>query len=216
MNTISNERLEKMAAGGGFNFNEVEAISSELLALRKERERAEPVGYRKLFTCSSCGAEGLDEPLESRCHCNGDGARWIEGRLYIAPPAPVVADDVLAALRNVAKIRLDFNDFDGDRRGMADCLGEAEEALIEVVNRRAAMLNQSQPVAETDTTSQQFESLAGKAVGEYASSMADAHMAWLNTNFPRNAYSDEEWEEVSLYTWLAWRDSQRNACFPGT
>ncbi|WP_320204651.1 DUF3850 domain-containing protein [Cronobacter sakazakii] len=56
------------------------------------------------------------------------------------PPAPVVPDDVLAALRNVAKIRLDFNDFDGDRRGMADCLGEAEEALIEVVNRRAAML----------------------------------------------------------------------------
>lgn len=60
--------------------------------------------------------------------------------LYTAPPAPVVPDDVLAALRNVAKIRLDFNDFDGDRRGMADCLGEAEEALIEVVNRRAAML----------------------------------------------------------------------------
>lgn len=30
---------------------------------------------------------------------------------------------------------------------------------------RAAILNQSQPVAETDTTSQQFESLAGKAVG---------------------------------------------------
>ncbi|EOG5366149.1 hypothetical protein ACLEZ9_002554 [Cronobacter sakazakii] len=30
---------------------------------------------------------------------------------------------------------------------------------------RAAMLNQSQPVAETDTTAQQFESLAGKVVG---------------------------------------------------
>ncbi|ELY5916130.1 DUF551 domain-containing protein [Cronobacter sakazakii] len=29
---------------------------------------------------------------------------------------------------------------------------------------RAAMLNQSQPVAETDTASQQFESLAGKVV----------------------------------------------------
>ncbi|EOI3485352.1 hypothetical protein ACMSX7_001206 [Cronobacter malonaticus] len=57
-----------------------------------------------------------------------------------APPAPVVPEDVLDALRKVAKIRLDFNDFDGDRRGMADCLGEAEEALIEVVNRRAAML----------------------------------------------------------------------------
>lgn len=55
-------------------------------------------------------------------------------------PAPVVPDDVLEALQKVARIRLDLNDFDGDRRGIADCLGDAEEALIEVVNRRAAML----------------------------------------------------------------------------
>lgn len=58
-----------------------------------------------------------------------------------AQPAPVVPDDVLTALQKVARIRLDLNDFDGDRRGIADCLGDAEEALIEVVNRRAAMLN---------------------------------------------------------------------------
>ncbi|HGY6853994.1 TPA: DUF551 domain-containing protein [Escherichia coli] len=57
-----------------------------------------------------------------------------------AQPAPVVPDDVLDALQKVARIRLDLNDFDGDRRGIADCLGDAEEALIEVVNRRAAML----------------------------------------------------------------------------
>lgn len=57
-----------------------------------------------------------------------------------AQPVPVVPDDVLAALQKVARIRLDMNDFDGDRRGIADCLGDAEEALIEVVNRRAAML----------------------------------------------------------------------------
>lgn len=55
-------------------------------------------------------------------------------------PAPVVPDDVLKALQKVARIRLDLNDFDGDRRGIADCLCDAEEALIEVVNRRAAML----------------------------------------------------------------------------
>ncbi len=58
-----------------------------------------------------------------------------------AQPAPVVPDDVLDALQKVARIRLDLNDFDGDRRGIADCLCDAEEALIEVVNRRAAMLN---------------------------------------------------------------------------
>ena len=55
-------------------------------------------------------------------------------------PAPVVPEDVLAALQKVARIRLDLNDFDGDRRGIADCLGDAEEAFIEVVNRRASML----------------------------------------------------------------------------
>lgn len=57
-----------------------------------------------------------------------------------AQPASVVPDDVLDALQKVARIRLDLNDFDGDRRGIADCLGDAEEALIEVVNRRAVML----------------------------------------------------------------------------
>ncbi|MEH8345039.1 hypothetical protein RAH25_10630 [Klebsiella quasipneumoniae subsp. similipneumoniae] len=55
-------------------------------------------------------------------------------------PAPVVPDDVLDALQKVARIRLDLNDFDGDLRGIADCLSDAEEALIEVVNRCAAML----------------------------------------------------------------------------
>ncbi|MDP1297939.1 DUF3850 domain-containing protein [Klebsiella quasipneumoniae] len=56
------------------------------------------------------------------------------------PVVPVVPDDVLDALQKVARIRLDLNNFDGDRRGIADCLCDAEEALIEVVNRRAAML----------------------------------------------------------------------------
>ncbi|MEH8560366.1 DUF551 domain-containing protein [Klebsiella pneumoniae] len=61
-----------------------------------------------------------------------------------AQPAPVVPDDVLDALQKVARIRLDLNDFDGDRRGITDCLCDAEEALIEVVNRRAAMLAAAQ------------------------------------------------------------------------
>lgn len=44
---------------------------------------------RKVFTCTGCGAEGLDEPLESRCHCGEDGAHWVESFVYTAPPAPV-------------------------------------------------------------------------------------------------------------------------------
>ena len=61
--------------------------------------------------------------------------------LYRHAQQPVVPQDVLEALQKVARIRLNLNDFDGDRRGIADCLGDAEEALIEVVNRRAAMLH---------------------------------------------------------------------------
>lgn len=65
---------------------------------------------------------------------------WTATPLCRHAQQPVVPDDVLDALQKVARIRLDMNDFDGDRRGIADCLGDAEEALIEVVNRRAAML----------------------------------------------------------------------------
>ena len=61
-------------------------------------------------------------------------------KAMLPQPAPVVPDDVLEALQKVARIRLDLDEFDGDRRGIADCLCDAEEALIEVVNRRAAML----------------------------------------------------------------------------
>ncbi|MFV5984082.1 hypothetical protein ACNPB3_19635 [Klebsiella pneumoniae] len=65
--------------------------------------------------------------------------------LYRHAQQPVVPDDVLDALQKVARLRLELNDFDGDRRGIADCLGDAEEALIEVVNRRAAMLSGGKP-----------------------------------------------------------------------
>lgn len=65
-------------------------------------------------------------------------------------PAPVVPEDVLDALQKVARIRLDLNGFDGDRRGIADCLCDAEEALIEVVNRRAAMLQELKKSAGTE------------------------------------------------------------------
>lgn len=70
--------------------------------------------------------------------------------VYAEQPAPVVPDDVLDALQKVARIRLDLNDFDGDRRGIADCLGDAEDALIEVVNRRAAMLQAGNSPAQSD------------------------------------------------------------------
>ena len=66
-----------------------------------------------------------------------------------AQPAPVVPDEVLEALQKVARLRLDLKDFDGDRRGIADCLGDAEDALIEVVNRRDAMLHAGNSPAQS-------------------------------------------------------------------
>ncbi|EPY8418506.1 DUF551 domain-containing protein [Klebsiella pneumoniae] len=69
-----------------------------------------------------------------------DRALPVGTQLYRHAQQPVVPDDVLDALQKVAQLRLDLNDFDGDRRGIADCLCDAEEALIEVVNCCAAML----------------------------------------------------------------------------
>lgn len=54
--------------------------------------------------------------------------------------ASAIPSDVMAAIQKVARIRIDLNNFDGDKRGIVDCLGEAEESLIEVVNKFAAQL----------------------------------------------------------------------------
>ena len=66
------------------------------------------------------------------------GVDWAEG----CKPrnSPVIPDDVLSAVRKVARIRADFDDFDGDRRGIGDCLDEAEQELIVTINEHAAML----------------------------------------------------------------------------
>ncbi|WP_319703309.1 hypothetical protein [Cronobacter sakazakii] len=113
-------------------------LTERVLSVLALRERAEPDYIR--YDCGCCGWETIEDWRDNDVcpKCNHKPLGKTE--LYTAPPAPVVPEDVLDALRKVAKIRLYFNDFDGDRRGIADCLGEAEEALIEVVNRRAAML----------------------------------------------------------------------------
>ncbi|WP_085107264.1 hypothetical protein [Cronobacter sakazakii] len=189
MSTISNDVLEKLSVryrllakihdgSESQAWEESALIVEELLALRKERERAETVGVPDLHKVVYHFRD-LNEGFPVERFKADYVIAWM---LANYPPAPSIADDSLPYDPQIAEY---------------EQMMEAEQV-------------------QADTTSQQFESLECKAVGEDASSMADAHMAWLNTNFPRNAYSDEEWEEVSLYTWLAWRDSQRNACFPGT
>ncbi|EGO4295262.1 DUF551 domain-containing protein [Escherichia coli] len=53
---------------------------------------------------------------------------------------PVIPNEVLSAILKVAKIRADFDDFDGDRRGIGDCLDEAEQELIVTINKYASQL----------------------------------------------------------------------------
>ncbi|HGH4641086.1 TPA: hypothetical protein ACJIWV_002879 [Enterobacter asburiae] len=54
--------------------------------------------------------------------------------------SPVIPDEVLSAIRKVARIRADFDDFDGDRRGIGDCLDEAEQELIVTINKHARVI----------------------------------------------------------------------------
>ncbi|EHK3727341.1 DUF551 domain-containing protein [Escherichia coli] len=53
---------------------------------------------------------------------------------------PAIPSEVLSAILKVARIRADFDDFDGDRRGIGDCLDEAEQELIVTINKYASQL----------------------------------------------------------------------------
>lgn len=103
---------------------------------------------RKLFTCSGCGAEGLDEPLESKCHCNEDGAHWVESVVYTAPPAPVSVPEPIKR-----------NDADGwwmykGRRVGGGCAEWYNRALDDC---RAAMLQGAEPVTPAYKSPDDFD-----------------------------------------------------------
>ncbi|EOI5740718.1 hypothetical protein ACMS02_001409 [Cronobacter turicensis] len=119
MSTISNERLGAFILGSQPWNEEIEQMATELLALRKERERAEPVACPKCGNTGSADSGGVQpwgEPILIECDCT-------------APPAPG-ADDSLPYDPQIAEY---------------EQMMEAEQA-------------------QADTTSQQFESLAGKVV----------------------------------------------------
>ncbi|EGT4286840.1 hypothetical protein DOX45_01205 [Cronobacter malonaticus] len=131
---------------GATFYNAAEFALDEVMELLAPPAPVVPEGLRIALSNAGIAAPESDEMLwASQQDYIQMLVTWVKDRKPFKP-ASVLPVDVLAALRNVAKIRLDFNDFDGDRRGMADCLGEAEEALIEVVNRRAAMI--AAPVEE--------------------------------------------------------------------
>lgn len=67
--------------------------------------------------------------------------------------SPVIPGDVLSAILKVARVRADFDDFDGDRRGIGDCLDEAEQELIVTINKYASQLA-AEPIAPNDVREQ--------------------------------------------------------------
>ncbi|HFO8475649.1 TPA: ead/Ea22-like family protein [Escherichia coli] len=51
--------------------------------------------------------------------------------------SPTIPDEVLSAIRKVARMRVDSVAFDGDKRGLINALDEAEDALILTVSEYA-------------------------------------------------------------------------------
>lgn len=132
MSTISNERLESLQRQfkeEGFNDirdSEVMQLVEENLALRKEREKAEPVAW--MLTDNEFGHSVATKAGFTLNFYRSKG--WGVTPLYTAPPAPGADDDSLPYDPQIAEY---------------EQMMEAEQA-------------------QADTTSQQFESLAGKAV----------------------------------------------------
>ncbi|EGF5360681.1 DUF551 domain-containing protein [Escherichia coli] len=67
--------------------------------------------------------------------------------------SPVIPSEVLSAILKFARVRADFDDFDGDRRGIGDCLDEAEQELIVTINKYASQLA-AEPIAPNDVREQ--------------------------------------------------------------
>ncbi|ENC8105293.1 DUF551 domain-containing protein [Escherichia coli] len=68
--------------------------------------------------------------------------------------SPVIPGEVLSAILKFARVRADFDDFDGDRRGIGDCQDEAEQELIVTINKYASQLA-AEPIATNDVREQQ-------------------------------------------------------------
>ncbi|MCB8448194.1 hypothetical protein [Klebsiella aerogenes] len=133
--TITRERIEEIILDNSASLEEFMAITRMALAAMGSKPVAEVLSNRPGNDTSTI-----------------DRALPVGTQLYHhAQSAPVVPQDVLEALQKVARIRLDLNDFDGDCRGIADCLWGAEEALLEVVKQRAAMLQAGDAVRDLST-----------------------------------------------------------------
>ncbi|ELY4827298.1 hypothetical protein SM097_003825 [Cronobacter sakazakii] len=178
MSTISNERLEELANGDmEVWYSESQSMARELLALRKERERAEPVEHESHIrrevnvggnTWVQCSAQAFEREKARGAICRV---------LYESPPAPEVpaayeinddATDYHLGWNACRAVMLksgndDIGSWSNHKNTPTDKpkseMSQKAEQLLRETTALAATLS-----AENDTTAQQFESLAFKSV----------------------------------------------------
>ncbi|EGT4300214.1 hypothetical protein CVY58_RS06150 [Cronobacter sakazakii] len=124
-------------------------LTERLLSVMALRERAEPVAYISKADLDA----GYPHILARK-----EYSKACPMAVYSAPPAPVVPDELVYKLLDIAKRAAEEADECANAEFSDNSMKHARE--IAEWERRAAMLNQVQPVAETDTTSQQYGSLA--------------------------------------------------------
>lgn len=167
-----NELVTNMEFAARAPVEVVRAMAAELQK-RREADSAEPVsqtynlpelieGMEVSIDVSTCDADlgnryfgTVTEALELDTAKNGYIllVQDAEPNFDVNGNYPVIPSEVLSAILKVAKIRADFDDFDGDRRGIGDCLDEAEQELIVTINKYASQLA-AEPIATNDVREQ--------------------------------------------------------------
>ncbi|ELY4528808.1 DUF551 domain-containing protein [Cronobacter sakazakii] len=140
MSTISNERVEFYATTKppfGYTGSDINTMARELLALRKEREKAEPSYY-------------LNQAVPAAYEINADATDYHRGWNACRAAMLQSGNDEIGSWRNPKNTPTD--------KAKSE-MSQMAEKLVRDTTALAATLS-----AETDTTAQQFESLAGKAV----------------------------------------------------
>ncbi|ELY2672638.1 hypothetical protein SMC00_004266 [Cronobacter sakazakii] len=185
MSTISNERVEFYATTKppfGYTGSDINTMARELLALRKEREKAEPVAWlvcgSKTFKYRTASTR---EVAEQAVKDRKDGS--CIKPLYTAPtaqeypetlPCPVILEPnfrlgkgvrtatMLRALQTRAEHQAELDAMTPEQRAEYEARMDEFKAMLPSPSKDSMSVDAQQ--AETDTTAQQFESLAGKAV----------------------------------------------------
>ena len=148
MSTISNERLEKLSEYDCADRYEVMSMATELLALRKERERAEPVAWlvcgSKTFKDRTASTR---EVAEQAVKDRKDGSTIKP--LYTAPPAPSTDDDSLPYDPQIAE----YEQMMEAEQAQADTTSQQFESLASVKQPSSNLAATSRASRDSDDNS---------------------------------------------------------------